>query len=505
MKVLSFFFLLTASSFAVDIDYDGYKTYICDEIKKPFFRYIEENGEKYAVPNRSFSSNFKIPLIKTNKKRIFILGESIAQILLSPQSEYFSVENYEWFNLGMGAYDSQRIKNVLEESIVLKPDIVIILSGNNEFLNEGRCGKKILSGFINSISKDINHNYLENIRRHKKILKEMVEIASKNNIKLAFTTVPQNLLMPPKGVLPLNSELIKAINLISLKKYDIAFSLIEKIKGLDNNPFLDYYAGVVLYNTKNYSKAFERLNKAIREEIMIDRSDDIRNDMIKKTAMESGICIIDLDGYFKKISNNIIINPDYFADYVHWFKTLNPSIHRFIFNELEECRYIKHIDSREIDIKGYLTQNEIDSILLYTVAYMPTLKENDFFDERIIYMLDRFIKMNKKDWRYYLDRRKFNMKIRNSMWVKLEGDDELYDNFLIYLAEVYRRNKKNNIALSIIDLVDGFYSKKLLVKGLSLKESGKEKEFLDFCRDNYAYLHLYKNIMENYSSQCHLP
>ena len=69
-----------------------------------------------------------------NKKRIFILGESVARdfkenILYDELSKYLDIEI---INVGMGSYDSYRIEKISKELKLLSPDWIIICIGNND-------------------------------------------------------------------------------------------------------------------------------------------------------------------------------------------------------------------------------------------------------------------------------------------------------------------------------------------------------------------------------------
>ncbi len=112
--------------------------YFCNEVKKPFFK---EGGESeqgtLIVPGRSQGRDFSFIMPKPKGvKRIFIVGESVAglmywQIPLVKKS----IKNAEIINCGMGAYDSGRILDVFREAMDYAPDLMVLLSGNNEWKN----------------------------------------------------------------------------------------------------------------------------------------------------------------------------------------------------------------------------------------------------------------------------------------------------------------------------------------------------------------------------------
>lgn len=107
------------------------------DIYEPFFKI--QNGYFKIQRNNIWRENdlrcieeYRLDKQK-NKKRIFIVGESTADvfdrdILKKELSEYFNVEI---INCGMSSYDSYRIERVTRDIKKLNPDWVIFLIGNN--------------------------------------------------------------------------------------------------------------------------------------------------------------------------------------------------------------------------------------------------------------------------------------------------------------------------------------------------------------------------------------
>ncbi len=93
-----------------------------------------------------------------NKKRIFILGESIARlypedILEKELLKYFS--DVDVINVGMGSYDSYRIEKISKEMVKFKPDYVVLIIGNNDGSSECYFGMKIDSVIEQTFQKNI--------------------------------------------------------------------------------------------------------------------------------------------------------------------------------------------------------------------------------------------------------------------------------------------------------------------------------------------------------------
>ena len=106
------------------------------DIRKPFFKILNNNftiqRKDYYIP---IQDNNIYKLEKDDgKKRIFIVGESVAKyfdkhILEKDLQEFFDAEI---INVGMGGYDSYRIEKITKEIKSLNPDWVIFCIGNND-------------------------------------------------------------------------------------------------------------------------------------------------------------------------------------------------------------------------------------------------------------------------------------------------------------------------------------------------------------------------------------
>lgn len=116
-------------------------SYLCEDVKKPLFRKEKDpSGAVRMAPNRAGlqAASFLLPKPR-GRRRVFVVGESVAGILgaaADVQGKYLpgpaAAADLEIINCGMGAYDSSRLLPVLKEILAYEPDLVILLSGNNE-------------------------------------------------------------------------------------------------------------------------------------------------------------------------------------------------------------------------------------------------------------------------------------------------------------------------------------------------------------------------------------
>ena len=120
-----------------DFDFNKFIKWAYIDIHNPFFKikknYFYIQREDIWIPRNNIK---RYSIIKEkNKKRVFILGESVAriypeEILKQELSKYF--DSVEVINTGMGAYDSYRIEKISKEISKLNPDYVVVCIGNND-------------------------------------------------------------------------------------------------------------------------------------------------------------------------------------------------------------------------------------------------------------------------------------------------------------------------------------------------------------------------------------
>lgn len=152
-----------------------------------FFKESWIQGEKFYIPNASYTQRFfpkavarsphpfKIPAIKPhNAFRIFVLGGSAAMgdpetsIGISHQLEHMlkgrlDTPFIEVHNLAITAINSHIVRQILNESLHLKPDAVILYLGNNEIVGPFGQGS-IFGKFTKSLGAIRFHIYLSGLQ-----------------------------------------------------------------------------------------------------------------------------------------------------------------------------------------------------------------------------------------------------------------------------------------------------------------------------------------------------
>ncbi len=408
MSVYSFLFSILL---ALPLCADDFIQYYCRDIKKPFFKIEEVNGEKRVRPNRPKAHYFDFLFKKAgNKKRVFIIGESVADILYSnkdmpPGQPFWGLKDIEIFDFGMAAYDSKRLKDVFLQSLEFSPDAVIIMSGNNENFNEPctdifsitkkrylNLSYRLAKLFSNEREKLFNLS----LEIQKDNLSEMIDKASKKGVKVFVTTLPYNIFLPPSGERPSNKEYIPGYLAYDSGKYPLAAEIFGKIvlKDKTKEPFARYYLGMSLYKTGKKREAFEKLVEAVNFDNRLDRAGYTRNQMLRQLALDKKIGLIDLEKEFLRVSNDAyFIKEDFFADGVHWLRENNFSIQNFFVSQLREAFFNEKPEALKWTAEDLYGENRSSLALSYAASSL-SLKNQDKIceiNERSLYFLDRYL------------------------------------------------------------------------------------------------------------------
>jgi hypothetical protein len=163
---------------------------------------------------------------------VFVVGESVAALLGSGNDlsgkmtrgqklikKLFgtaAVPKTEIINCGMGGYESYRINGVLEEALKYDPDLLVVLSGNNDTLEEScpgfecelrrrkfRLYEKYFS--ISNTGREARKKAA--LKMHEAMLLKMAASAKKARVPIVFCTLPAAVKdMPPRQPAPLESK-----------------------------------------------------------------------------------------------------------------------------------------------------------------------------------------------------------------------------------------------------------------------------------------------------------
>jgi tetratricopeptide (TPR) repeat protein len=525
--MIAVFVVIGFSSIIFAINDKKMDDYFCKDIKKPFFK-VENKTEEgvIVVPGRSQGRDFKFLMPKpAGKKRIFIVGESVAGLMYWPDNNFVSefVEKPEVINCGMGAYDSARIFDVFMEAMNYQPDMIIVLSGNNEVGLEpcGDFGAKIRRRistfrinikrlFYGSNMKEAEH--FVSLKVHEKRLRKMVKLAKKKNIPVTLCTLPANMSdFPPSGYLPFKiKNFAKAFFLMeggNIKKAEKIFKniLIENPK----EPVTHFYLAQILEKSNKFIEAKKYYELAIEWDTKGDRISQERNEMIRKVAKEEGACLADLKKSFMARADKEIINGEYIVDGVHWFSKYNYFVVSQTLKYIGKCdkagvlfkkdkiSKLQKIKTNNFKIVKNDSKKEALEIFHYAIAFISGDLRPGEINERSLAMLNRVYEKNKGFIEEVSNSKSALTKhIRKNFWTKNINEpisvNSWYPDFLHHVAELFRRKGKLDKAKDIIERVLALapehqrvlLTKRLIIKGMKKGVSAEDltEEVLNYNR-----------------------
>ena len=136
-----------------------------------FFSEINYKGDTYIKITSKYGYSEQNTIFRKKKfpdtKRIFIVGESASAGWPHPPQERFSSylqiilnkmypdANIEIINCSAHGFASYRVKKVFSSLIPYKPDVVIVWTGNNEFLEEPNYAATGARKYINALAENL--------------------------------------------------------------------------------------------------------------------------------------------------------------------------------------------------------------------------------------------------------------------------------------------------------------------------------------------------------------
>ena len=321
------------------------------EIHKSFFKIRRLlNGTVIYETQRPYDKPQHFAVQKDRDvKRIFILGGSVARGLDERVffKEFFEdlIPNmkFEIVNCGLPAYDIYRTSLIHKEILNYNPDLIIILSGNNEhytpvrlnlwayrsnrllrslwvyrILQDGFLGNNKKISMHKRISKEVR---LVNYRRNLKI---MIHRAKKRGVPMLVCTLPANFRdCAPTGI-PLWHE----------RKYFLAWQALdhgefeEAIKRFrqflithPEDAFGYYYLAQCYDALEDYSQAQQYYIKALALDVNPgDRCPPQRNEVIRQLCAQEGAALADLEKAFIEIAPHGLVGKELMSDHCHWRK-----------------------------------------------------------------------------------------------------------------------------------------------------------------------------------------
>ncbi len=319
--------------------------YFCRQVREPFFSPAGPAAGGTLLRNSrpgSLAAEFVLPK-PPGALRVFVVGESAAALLgggsnselAAALSLVYPGRQVELINCGMGAYESRRIQAVLEEILAYGPDLVIVLSGNNEngrefcpdLASELVRRSRNLRSKLAALSLPEDESVIRaGLAMHEERLRAMARLAAGAGVPAVFCTLPANQRgYAPDGDLPLERpDFIRGVAALERRDYAGALeNLRAALAAAPREPFSLFYAGRALDGLGRPGEAAAYYGQAVTYDRAGDRCSPGRNELIRRVAREEGAGLADLERAFSGIAVGGAPGGEELADGVHWFRRYN--------------------------------------------------------------------------------------------------------------------------------------------------------------------------------------
>jgi len=321
------------------------------DIYKRFFEKLYKGNRIFykTVPEKSLYDNNRIEFPATKDHdtlRVFILGGSVAgDFFKFPLGTFLKSlipdKNFEIINCGLGSYDSYRVYLVAREIVSYYPDLVIVISGNNEnydrykinltvyYINKFlrkfwiyRNLQEYLANWIKKHKPDYSTVREKHLRIYEKNIRAITRLLHAKDVPLILCTLPSNFKdCPPGGELPVDKQLLLSCFLLENKDYYGAVKgfqkfLTENSNEPDNRLSL-YFLGRAYEGIKDYSKAKEYYLKARDLGFATDGAGNTSNEIIRQICLDEKVILADFEKLFMQVSPFGLSGRNLFSDYCH--------------------------------------------------------------------------------------------------------------------------------------------------------------------------------------------
>lgn len=460
----------------VEFDTDDFN-YRYADIHKRFFKLSKlGHGEIVCKAQRSRTSIKEFRLNKEkNTKRIFVVGGSVAimfniDVVLQKLLGDLSGDcKFEVIGCGMGGYDSYRDSLVLNEVLSYHPDLIIVMSGNNEFftpvdlnLFAYRCNRVLERLWIYRLLRDkfIKQKKFSRISEEGRIinfqrnLEGMLRKAKKKNVPIAFCTLPVNFRDSP----PIGKQLLEEKEYF-FGWYNLNEGNFEQAEGHfrkfllihPKDAFAAYFLAKCYDNLGDYAQAQKYYLEALTLNVSVgDRCIPGYNIVIRQLCLREGAVLIDLEKKFIDVSPDGLVGSNLFMDNCHWWERY----HWLVYEEVAQslCKYDNpslklsleqqgKIESLLKDFKKKTEGNiEEDSFRVFMCGLSELKFQLDIINERGISLIGKAYQLNPEMFkeRSFL-KKNVSRELSENIWTQTISLDDIWPVFLYHLGEFYRR------------------------------------------------------------------
>ena len=532
------------------------------DIYKKLYKKVHKKGIDVYVPQKRYYDGYEeFPAVKApDITRIFIIGGSVAYNWnyddrtpesLIPDVFFKSIipdKNFEIINCGMPGYDSYRVRLIEKEILSYEPDLIIVLSGNNEYY--GKQGFNLRGYYLNKFLRRFwvyrrlqdrllqwynNRNTMhamdrkQGISNYEKNIRFIVRKAKRRGIPTILCTLPVNFrdcVVPMEC--PLDKQFLLGKFLLENEDYiDAIDAFREFLKNKPGNSFGYYFLGRAYDKMGKYQKAKENYLMSLELDYPSDRAIPSFNQIIRRVCAEEGAGLADLEKAFMDIAPHGLLGRDQFSDDCHWWGEYYSLVGEVVIKEIFQNNIIYSNKSNLEEYRDRLTsflshfyvlsleeiskrQDYGEQITVNVVT--DVIESGDRLSERTISHLTTLYLMD-PDMLWNL--RFFEKKIRKSFLEDAWGNEFMSDSHVFekswplvnyHVGETYRRLNLYKESLvyfnEAIALDDDNYlpylGKALVYHTLGQKQKARESIYKaeEKSNSNLVEIKYYKEILE---------
>ncbi len=427
-----------------------------------FFLLIFESIARVVEFIRPPEETLSLSLKQKDSYRIFVYGGStmagmpIKEFGFVSQLEFWLREIHpekalEVYNFGRPGSPSTYVRRMVEESISHGPDLLIVLSGHNEFLQARieRVPNKIVTSFaltrvlvriLNNLREALfqlpENDFMPILKvydRDSSLFKEKVQVyldnlrgiaetTRKNNIPLLLLTVPSNVSeWPPvykrivtNGGEEYESWIAEVDKFLADGLSDRAIESIHKrLHTYRNNALLLYLLAKSYAAAGDYEQAITLYTKAKDLDPMPWRVLTEFNQAIKKLAKFDGVFLVDVEKSFQQQAMHGLVGFSLVADNCHPTPLSNAIISRDILSLMaQKCLFVeKNLEplSMEGSLEHFISQTTTPDKrrsleMLYLIDNAKYSMKTPFYNFKASKMyLDKALAMDSSKWEIWVN------------------------------------------------------------------------------------------------------
>ncbi len=539
------------------------------DIHNPFFKKSSMENRDVYTPQRLYDyfrhANSFSSIKGSNTIRIFILGGSVAHDWTGPEALFFKDaledlipdKDFELINCGMDGYDSYRVSLLVEEVLNYKPDLIIVLSGNNETLRDPTkvnltiyyLNKHLRRFWTYRNAQDALLRFLENMdpmtsrKRRKKLadyeanLKLILKMAEAKKVPVILSTLPVSLKDYPMVVnRPLDRQFFLASFLFEKGDYRDAIDEINRFLNTKPGDSCGFRLLGRIYEAKgDYEEAKKYYLKALDLSFGLGspHASPASNKIVRKICIQEKAGLADLEAAFMNIARHGLTGREQFFDKCHWYPEYYSLVTETVLMEIMENDRIYYgiFDSDKYRSNSFLIphdfpllevgikndpviRNQIKTAVWDTV-WRQTIGLEDILNEAAVECFKTVHFMNPEVlWKMKDSREDMKKMVLDKKQNLLLGKDHKDLDFekgwlkvLYYIGETYRRLKLYDESLQYfnkaIAMDESYYSpyigRALVYYALGERQKVKENIYKAESLSDAIEIICYKEILESQS------